>query len=158
MTVVSRIKQLKNFTSHLMTDSDQTVLSAIATAMFETWVLQQMHKKDVPNDARRMEAVDKFNIKDLNPFNGSTVDWTGTFRKTTQIIKNWGVSDHLDSTFTPPGPNTHAHKLWDKQNTFLKTALTARWTGGQASVIIRQHDSAQTTFKETMDMDMDFPN
>jgi len=62
MTVISWIKQLKNFTSHLMTDSDQTVLSAITTAMFEMWVLQQMHKKDVPNDARRMEAIDKFNI------------------------------------------------------------------------------------------------
>jgi len=151
MTVISWIKQLKNFTSHLMTDSDQTVLSAIITAMFETWVLQQMHIKDVPNDARRMEAIDKFNIKDLNPFNGSTVDWPGTFRKTTQIIKNWGMGDHLDSTVTPPGVNTHAHKLWDKQNTFLKTALTARWTGGQASVIIRQHDSAQTIFKEIKD-------
>jgi len=151
MTLISRIKQLKIFTSYLMTDSDQTVLSAITTKMFETWVLQQTHNKDVPNDAHRMEAIDKFNIKDLNPFNGSTVDWPGTFRKTTQIIKNWGMGDHLDSTFAPPGPNTHAHKLWDKQNTFLKTALTARWTGGQASVIIRQHDSAQTIFKEIMD-------
>jgi len=142
---------LKNFASHLVTDSDQTVLSAITTAMFEAWVLQQMHNKDMPNDARRMEAIDKFNIKDLNPFNGSTVDWPGTFRKTTQIVKNWGMGDHLDGTSTPPGPNTHAHKLWDKQNTFLKTALTARWTGGQASVIVRQHDSAQTMFKETTD-------
>jgi len=140
MTVISLIKQLKNFTSHLVTGSDQTVLSAIATAMFEMWVLQQMHSKDVPNDARTMEAIDKFNIEDLNPFNGSTVDWPGTFRKMTQIIKNWGMGDHLDSTVTPPGPNTHAHKLWDKQNTFLKTALTARWTGGQASVITRQND------------------
>jgi len=151
VTVISRIKQLKNFTSHLMTDSDQTVLSAISTAMFEVWVLQEMHNEDMSNDARRMEAVDKFNIKDLNPIDGSTVDWPGTFRKTTQIVKNWGMGDHLNSTFTPPGPNTHAHKLWDKQNTFLKTALTARWTGGQDSVIIRQHDSAQTMFKETMD-------
>jgi len=39
----------------------------------------------------------------------------------------------------------------DKQNVFLKTALTARWTGGQAPDIVRQHESAQTMFKETKD-------
>jgi len=91
MTDIRRLKQLKNYTSHLMTDSDETVLSNITAAKFEMWVLQQMHNKDVPEDAGRMEAIDKFNIKDLNPFNGSTVDWPGTFRKTTQIIKNWGM-------------------------------------------------------------------
>jgi len=87
MTVISWIKQLKNFTSHRVTDSDQTVLSAITTAMFETWVLQQMYNKDVPNDARRMEAIDKFNIKDLNPFNGSTVDWPGTLEKQPRLLR-----------------------------------------------------------------------
>jgi len=135
-----------------MTKSTETVLSSITTAKFETWVLQQMQNKDVPNDARRMEVIDKYNIKDINPFNGSTVDWPGTFRKSTQIVKNWGMGDHLDSSVTPPvGVNTHAYKLWDKQNTFLKTALTARWTRGQVSVIVRQHEFAQTTFKETRD-------
>ena len=81
LTVISRIKQLKNYAYHLMTEASETALSNITTAKFETWVLQQMQNNDVPDYARKMEAIDKYSIKDLNPFNGSTVDWPGTFRK-----------------------------------------------------------------------------
>lgn len=65
-----------------------------------------------------------------------------------QRIGNWGMGDHLGSTMVPlVHENTTTFKLWDKPNTSLKMALTAKLTGGQAFVIIRQNDSSQIVLK-----------
>jgi len=105
-----------------VTKSAETVLSSITTAKFETWVVRQTQNKDAPNDAHRMEAINKHNIEDLQLFNSSTVDWPCTSRKGHGQPSGKLSDTACRSEHTCP---QHACKLWDKQNVFLKTTLTA---------------------------------
>ena len=162
-TCLSTIKDLKDFTLFLNTTSNLSDIKDLTVEAFEDWQFDRalstpptpvtpgtptvMTPQQPPPPAapgpdlsRQIEAINKLEVKIIPHWNGSVADFPRTMRVTRQVCKNFGMGDVVKTTTTPPANDGSLQwKLWERQNDFVCTAFMIRFTGGQASIIVRQN-------------------
>ena len=161
---LSTIKDLKDFTIFLSNVSTLTDVKDLTTDHFEDWQYDRV-LKGVPvtpgtpvtpagqapapapatanadtDLSRQIEAINKLEVKSIPHWNGSVGDYPRTMRVTRQVFKNYGMAALVKTTTTAPANDGSLKwKLWERQNNFACTSFMVRFTGGQASILVRKH-------------------
>ena len=116
VAIAGTIKDLKDFSIHLMTFSNIDSVSDVTPQAFGDWQHDQLLKRitaantpaapvvqtPVVDLTRQIEAVNKFDTKGIPHWNGKNVgDYPRNIRLTKQVFRNYGMIDLVKDTTTP---------------------------------------------------------